>query len=70
MYEHSLYLEINENYDLLLIYLNADDLIFEKNNPKLFKEFKMTIAKEFKMKMIYLCLSSLTHTFDKYKFNK
>lgn len=70
MYEHSLYLEINENCDLLLIYLNADDLIFEKNNPKLFKEFKMTIAKEFKMKMIYLCLSSLTHTFDKYKFNK
>lgn len=40
--------------DTLIIYLYMDDLIFTRNNPKIFGDFKQSMIKEFKMTNIGL----------------
>ena len=40
---------MNKNVDILLMCLYVDDLIFTRNNPSIFKEFKETMTREFEM---------------------
>lgn len=49
-YEHAHYLKTYNNGNMLLVCLYVDDMIFTKNNTKLFKVFKMAMVKEFEMK--------------------
>ncbi|XP_065879565.1 uncharacterized mitochondrial protein AtMg00810-like [Euphorbia lathyris] len=47
-HEYALYAKV-KNGDMLLVCLYVDDLIFTGNNPKMFEEFKNTMAREFEM---------------------
>lgn len=49
-YEHALYIKTINNNNLLLICLYVNDLIFTGNNPKIFKDFKLSIVNEFKLR--------------------
>lgn len=53
-YEHALYKKTDANVNVLLVCLYVDDLIFTGNNPKMFKEFKMSMIREFEMTDIVL----------------
>jgi len=48
-YEHVIYVKIKENGDTLIVCLYMDDLIFIGTNPKMFRDFKQTMIKEFDM---------------------
>ena len=48
-HEHSLYMKVNSNGDVLLICLYVDDLIFTGNNSHMIKEFKKAMTQEFEM---------------------
>lgn len=50
LYEHALYIKTINNNNLLLICLYVNDLIFTGNNPKIFKDFKLSIVNEFKLR--------------------
>lgn len=53
-YEHALYMKTDDNGNILLVRLYVDDLNFTGNNPKMFKEFKMSMIREFEMTDISL----------------
>ena len=53
-HEHILSIKMNKNGDILLVCLYVDDLIFIINNLSMFKEFKVTMAREFEMTDIEL----------------
>jgi hypothetical protein len=39
-YEHAIYVKIKDNGDTFIVCLYMDDLIFTRNNPKMFRDFK------------------------------
>ncbi|KAG6430110.1 hypothetical protein SASPL_108171 [Salvia splendens] len=47
-HEHALYVKSKEN-DVLIVCLYVDDLIFTRNNPSMFEEFKKAMTDEFEM---------------------
>ena len=53
-YEHAIYVKIKESGDTLIVCLYMDDLIFTGNNPKMFRDFKQAMIKEFEMTNIGL----------------
>ena len=48
-HERTLYLKKEADASMLLACLYVDDLIFTKNNPAMFKEFKKSMIQEFEM---------------------
>jgi len=48
-HEYAIYVKIKESGVTLVVCLYADDLIFTRNNPKMFGDFKQTMIKEFEM---------------------
>ena len=46
LYELALYIKNDTNGDFLLIYLYVDDLIFTRNNSRMFYEFKESMVRE------------------------
>ncbi|XP_028070719.1 uncharacterized protein LOC114273163 [Camellia sinensis] len=59
--EHAFYVKMDANGNVLLMCLYVDDLIFTRNNPKMLKEFKMSMIREFEMTNIglmshFLCI--------------
>ena len=53
-YEYAIYIKIIESGDNFTVCLYMDDLIFTRNNSKMFGDFKQVMIKEFKMKDICL----------------
>jgi len=53
-YEYSIYVKIMKSGDNFTVYLSMDDLIFTRNNSKMFGDFKQVMIKEFEMKDICL----------------
>jgi hypothetical protein len=53
-YEYVFYVKIKDIGDTLIVYLCVDDLIFIRNNLKIFEDFKQAMTKEFKMMNIGL----------------
>jgi hypothetical protein len=53
-YEYAIYVKIIESGDNFTVCLYMDDLIFTRNNSKMFGDFKQVMIKEFKMKDICL----------------
>ena len=53
-YEYAIYVKIIESGDNFTVCLYMDDLIFTRNNSKIFGDFKQVMIKEFKMKDICL----------------
>ena len=45
-HEYVIYVKIKESGDTLIVCLYVDDLIFIRNNPKMFKDFKQAMIKE------------------------
>ncbi|KAM1738452.1 hypothetical protein ACFX11_014268 [Malus domestica] len=52
-HKHALYVKVKDE-DILIVCLYVDDLIFIRNNPNMFEEFKRVMTKEFKMTDIRL----------------
>jgi hypothetical protein len=52
--KYAIYVKIKESSDTIIVCLYVDDLIFTKNNPKIFKDFKQVMIKEFEMTDISL----------------
>jgi len=48
-HEYVIYVKIKENNDTLIVCLYVDDLIFIRNNSKMFGDFKKAMIKEFEM---------------------
>lgn len=44
--EYAIYIKIKESSDTLIVYLYVDDLIFTRNIPKMFEDFKQAMTKE------------------------
>jgi hypothetical protein len=53
-HEYAIYVKIKESGDTLIICLYVDDLLFTRNNPKMFEDFKQAMIKDFEMKDIDL----------------
>jgi hypothetical protein len=53
-YEYVFYVKIKDSGDTLIVCLCVDDLIFIRNNLKIFEDFKQAMTKEFKMMNIGL----------------
>ena len=54
LYEYIIYIKIKESSDTFIVYLYVDDSIFTSSNPKIFRDFKQAMLKEFEMKNIVL----------------
>lgn len=48
-YGHALYIKSNAHEDMLIVCLYVDDLIFNGNNPKMFKELREAMTSKFEM---------------------
>ena len=48
-HEYAIYIKIKESGDTLIVCLYMDNLIFTRNNPKMFGDFKQAMIKEFEM---------------------
>jgi len=48
-HEYVIYVKIKESGDTLIVCLYMDDMIFTRNNPKIFGDFKQEMIKEFEM---------------------
>jgi hypothetical protein len=53
-FEYVICVKIKESSDTLILCLYVDDLIFTKNNPKMFEDFKQAMITEFEMTNIGL----------------
>jgi hypothetical protein len=54
IHKYVIYLKIKKSGDILILYLYVDGLIFIGNNPKMFKDVKQAMIKEFEMMNISL----------------
>ena len=48
-HEHTLYVKVNNDGDIIIACLYVDDLIFTASNSKLLSDFKEAMVKEFEM---------------------
>ena len=48
-YEHALHTKTNYWGDLMVVWLNMNDMIFTGNNPSMFDDFKKVMTNEFEM---------------------
>ena len=51
-HKYVIYVKIKESGDTLIVCLDVDDLIFTRNNPKMFIDFKQAMIKELEMTYI------------------
>ena len=49
LYKYAIYVKIKESGDIFIVCLYVDDLIIIGNNPKVFKDFKQAMIKEFEI---------------------
>ena len=51
-YEHAHYKKTNFVGDMMTVYLYMNDMIFTRNNPSMFDDFKKVVTNEFEMTYI------------------
>lgn len=56
LYEHTLYIKINKDGDIAVVYFYVDDLIFTDNNSRLLSEFMEYMIAHFEMTYMGLML--------------
>ena len=52
--KYAMYVKIKEYNDNIIVCQYVDNLIFTKNNPKIFRDFKQPMIREFEMTNIGL----------------